>query len=249
MILSHRHRLIFIKGVKVASTSVEVALSQLCAPQDIVTAMFPADERLRLGTAGEARNYSWSRWVERRYLRKVRELPIELYGSLKPPRPRFYPHMPLSEVLKRTPHAAGYDVLYVTRSPYAKVLSQANWERGSRGYRVGTPLPRTPEGLAEAVDARIADGSVLFANNIDKYRHPDGSIRGTALRFEHLQHDLVQFLRARGMPEVALPHTREGIGSEALDPMVVLRPDQIAYINRAFADEFEVFGHAMLATG
>ncbi|MBO9713394.1 hypothetical protein [Sphingomonas sp.] len=249
MILSHRHRLVFIKGVKVASTSVEVALSQLCGPLDIVTAMFPADERLRLGTAGEARNYSWSRWIERRYLRRVRDLPIERYGSLRPPRSRFYPHMPLSEVLELEPQAGGYEVLYVTRSPYSKVLSQANWERGSKDYRIGTALPRTSEGLAEAVDTRIADGSILFANNIGKYRHPDGSIRGTALRFEHLRHDLAEFLRARGLPEVSLPHTREGIGSEALDPMAVLRRDQIEYINRAFAEEFEAFGHPMLAPG
>ena len=43
MILSHRHRFIFIKTRKTAGTSIEVALSGLCAPEDIVTPIEPPE--------------------------------------------------------------------------------------------------------------------------------------------------------------------------------------------------------------
>lgn len=37
MIVSHKHRFIFLKTVKTASSSMEIALSQLCGPNDIIT--------------------------------------------------------------------------------------------------------------------------------------------------------------------------------------------------------------------
>ncbi len=54
MIVSHRHRFIFIKTRKTASTSVEIALSRHCGPDDVVTPITPEDEvlRARLGGLG-----------------------------------------------------------------------------------------------------------------------------------------------------------------------------------------------------
>lgn len=55
MIVSHRHRFIFIKTQKVAGTSVEIALSKFLGPDDVVTPILdPADEALRrrLGVCG-----------------------------------------------------------------------------------------------------------------------------------------------------------------------------------------------------
>lgn len=41
MIISHKHKFIFIKTVKTAGTSLEVFLSQQCGPQDLVTPIIP----------------------------------------------------------------------------------------------------------------------------------------------------------------------------------------------------------------
>lgn len=62
MIVSHRHRFIFLKTRKTAGTSIEIALSQFCGPKDIITPLHPDDEELRaqLGFRGP-QNYESKR--------------------------------------------------------------------------------------------------------------------------------------------------------------------------------------------
>ena len=52
MIASHAHRFVFIKTRKTAGTSLEIALSRHCGPDDIVTRISPADEELRAAGGG-----------------------------------------------------------------------------------------------------------------------------------------------------------------------------------------------------
>ena len=47
MIVSHAHEFIFLKTRKAAGTSIEIALSEFCGPDDIITAILPEDEKLR----------------------------------------------------------------------------------------------------------------------------------------------------------------------------------------------------------
>ena len=47
MIISHKHKFIFIKTKKTAGTSLEIALSKYCGPDDIITPISEEDEILR----------------------------------------------------------------------------------------------------------------------------------------------------------------------------------------------------------
>jgi hypothetical protein len=71
MIVSHRHKFIFLKTRKTAGTALEIGLSQYCGPDDIITPIAADDEELRrsLGFAGP-RNYEGTR----RWFRKDRPL-------------------------------------------------------------------------------------------------------------------------------------------------------------------------------
>ena len=52
MIASHAHRFVFVKTRKTAGTSLEIALSRHCGPDDIVTRISPEDEVLRTAAGG-----------------------------------------------------------------------------------------------------------------------------------------------------------------------------------------------------
>jgi hypothetical protein len=52
VIVSHEHKFIFLKTMKTAGTSVEIALSRHCGPDDIITATSPGEEELRREYAG-----------------------------------------------------------------------------------------------------------------------------------------------------------------------------------------------------
>ena len=47
MIVSHKHKFVFIKTAKTAGTSIEIALSKFCGDDDIITPITPEDEELR----------------------------------------------------------------------------------------------------------------------------------------------------------------------------------------------------------
>ena len=60
MIISHKHKFIFLKTVKTAGTSIEIALSKYCGPDDIITPASPEDEitRSELGYPGPQNCFS-----------------------------------------------------------------------------------------------------------------------------------------------------------------------------------------------
>jgi hypothetical protein len=59
VIVSHKHRFIFLKTRKTAGTSVEIALSRICGPEDIITPISENDEQLRKVAGGRPpQNYT-----------------------------------------------------------------------------------------------------------------------------------------------------------------------------------------------
>ena len=92
MIISHEHKFIFLKTKKTAGTSIEIALSKLCGPDDILSPLTEIDEALRAGGRGAQnwRRHSW--WASQQPLwkRRWRKFSAKDYG--------FYNHMPAAEV-------------------------------------------------------------------------------------------------------------------------------------------------------
>lgn len=234
MILSHLHKFVFIKGRKVAGTSIEIALSEICGPDDVLTPLWPADERSRL----QARNYSRRPKAERAWLDAVRNGA----STTSRGRQRYYNHMPLAEVVKLAGDLSGYQVLFAERSPYAKVLSLLNWRLGANTYDGSAMQSHDAEQLQESFDERYR-----AALNIDLYRLTDGTIPSPGWRVEDLGQSVSNFFELLGCPSpTALPQAKAGIKADTLDPRQWLQPHQIAAINEAYAEEFTQFGYPML---
>ena len=92
MIVSYSRRFIFIRTRKVASTSVEIFLSQFCSEEDIITPLAPGEETLRHNI--QPRNFRIAGCGRARILRIFGELvgrPAIGHGG-------FYNHMPAREI-------------------------------------------------------------------------------------------------------------------------------------------------------
>jgi len=249
MILSRSHRFIFIKGTKVGGTSVEIALSSVCGPDDIVTPVTPVDDRLRIERGDVPRNFAISKLTEIEYARKVREGSAEVLYELEIPTSemRFYNHMPLAEVELRVAFPVdGYTILCVERSPYEKAISLANWMLHADDYHRGRPIRFDLAQTRMALDKLIRDRAVLHCRNIDRYRHLDGTLDVRVMRFQALGDDFARIMKELGVaqPLPSLPHVKKG--NYKARPIDVLSMNQIAAINHLFKDEFAYFGYPKL---
>lgn len=118
MILLHRHRLIFLKAVKVAGTSFEIALSGFADdPADIITPISPDDEQTRtsLGFRGPQNHLD-------------RSAPV---GS----RRKFYSHIPAAEAKRLLPPLVwdSFTRISIVRNPWDRLVSGFYFSATRRG--------------------------------------------------------------------------------------------------------------------
>ncbi|HSA67396.1 MAG TPA: sulfotransferase family 2 domain-containing protein [Methyloceanibacter sp.] len=115
MILSHEHKFIFLRTKKTAGTSIELALSELCGPDDVITPLTREDEARRAGRRGAQnwRLHSW--WKSPRLLKSAWfKFSAKDYG--------FYNHMKAAEMRAHIDPA-------VWRSYFKFAFERNPWDR------------------------------------------------------------------------------------------------------------------------
>ena len=253
VIISRKYRFIFIKGVKVAGTSIEIALSRLCRDtDDIVTPITAIDELLRLRANGDgARNYSGNPEAERAYLDGLQRAPVSQLpdiARLMRPSAIYFNHMSLREVLLlQGPVVSSYRVVFAERNPYAKILSWLNHQLTAAAYQIGGGMQTDASDLREYIARAFNAENIIRVKNIDLYCNLSG-IFADMIRFEHLHEDLEHFFQSLGAhyhPSM-LPHAKKGILANNLDPLDFLDREKIQVVNDVFREEFEAFNYQML---
>ena len=250
VIYSKSRDFLFVKGRKVAGTSVEIALSSVCGPEDILTPMTPIDEleRIRLYGTG-ARNYSASPEIERKYLAWLSAANRKAIARVDKPDERYIAHMSLKKFVGEYGTLPTKRVFCVERNPYAKIISWANMTGPNfRAYKQhGRQMTMEVDQLRQVIANRLAEPEMLSCRNIALYRYRKGRMPVRVLRFESLATDFEQLMMEYGItPAPPLPHAKKGIGSNSIDPHSIFTREQLDKVNEMFKAEFEEFGYEML---
>jgi hypothetical protein len=225
MIVSHRHRYIFVRTRKTAGTSVEIALSKFCGPDDIITR--DADDALRrdLGYPGPQndggvplRHYTFSEW--RRLLTR---------GE----RARFKNHMPAARIRALVGEEVwrSYYKFAIERDPWDKAISLYYW-------RTRHEAPRRPLlQFLQEVGARSLSNAHIYL--IDGKLAVDRMIR-----YENLAEQLEEVRLRLGLPEsLALPRAKGTHRSERSHYAQLIGAAERAVIDAACAREIELLGY------
>lgn len=191
MIVSHKHKFIFIKTRKTAGTSIEIALSQYCGPDDIITPMSEVDEakRSELGFRG-AQNYlaDKSEYGFMDWLRLLR-------GKKKR---RFFNHVPAS-IVREQVGSDVWDSYYkftFERNPYDKAVSKYFWS---------TKKKQQPPNINDY----LQNCQAYKISNWDLYSLGENLAVDFVGKFENLAEDLEKVRLKLSLPgELVLPHTK-----------------------------------------
>lgn len=192
MIVSHQHQFIFIKTRKTAGTSIEIALSQYCGSEDIITPMSKIDEakRSEMGFRGpqnylaDKGGYSFFEWL----------------GSLRSKNKyQFYNHMPAS-IIKERIGADIWDSYFkftFERNPYDKAVSKFFWSNKRK---------QKPQ----EINYYLQHCETYKISNWNLYSINDKLAVNFVGKFENLAEDLEEIRIILGLPgEFALPHTKD----------------------------------------
>ena len=231
MIVSHKYRYIFLKTSKTAGTSIEIALSRYCGPEDIITPVSPEDEVIRHSVGGRAsrqypagkRQYGPSDWF--RYL---------FYGKEKQ---YFYNHIPARKLKRRLDRDIWhhYHRFCVVRNPWDRVISQYFWR-----------FRDVPRDLWPTLDAFLASRHVRSLQRKGyKLYTIGGKLQVHHLcRYEKLSEDLEAVRLALGIPEpLVLPGAKAGHRKDRRHYREIFTSRQRDRVAELFADEIELMNY------
>lgn len=166
MIISHKHKFIFIKTRKTAGTSLEIALSSICDKDDIITTITPEDEikRKELGFTS-AQNYHIP-------LRKYKRSDLSnliTKGQLA----IYYSHMPAQEIKDYIGHNIwnSYYKFCFERNPFDKVVSHYYWINSTLSEKYDSIYEYMCDGYLSRIKGYdlYAINKMIAVNDVFKY--------------------------------------------------------------------------------
>ena len=228
MIISHKHRFIFLKTNKTAGTSIEIALSRHCGPDDVITPISPVDEEIRrsLGYRGP-QNYlaPWHEYGPRELFA------LALHGRRKM---RFFNHVSASEVKARIGADTwnSYYKFCFERNPFDRLISHYYWCHRSE--------PRPP------MSSFIQSGKpmALKSRGYGVYTI-DGQVAVDRIcRYEAIAEELEEVRKAIGLPEpLVLPHAKGKTRADKRSYSDVLGEEEREWVSNVFGDELRLLGY------
>jgi len=232
LIVCHEHKFIFLKTRKTAGTSIEISLSRLTGPGDVVTKLSPRDEKIRLDMGIQPRGYRG----------RFNPMPEILFGSYREriqairefvKGKKFRNHSSSIKIRNRV--ACGvwdsYFKFCFERNPWDKTISHFYWNRAK---------PRKGDLTFE----KYLKTGAFPVDSHRWYRHNRLQVDFVG-RFENLKEDLTTALARVGIDfDGWLPRAKGGKRDPKSRPYQRFLSDEAREkITRVFALEIELLGY------
>ncbi len=230
MIASFRHNFIFIKTRKTAGTSIEMALSQSCGPDDVVAPIMLTDELargIRLQNASPALDGDLREAAARHDNARYNRLLLQLKNNAG-----FSSHMPAVAIRERLPETFWRSAFKFTieRHPYEKAVSCAYFLLRHR------PADKFADVLDMTIHRRLFDDFGLYTI--------DGQVVvDRIIRYEHLPADLSEVFSAIGIQLPPLPNSKREFRRDHRPAAEILSATQKARIFEMAKSTFALMGY------
>ncbi len=197
MIISHKHKFIFLKTRKTAGTSIEIFLSQHCGKDDIITPLVKEDEDIRKEQNIFPQNY-FEHELQSKILLLIKNTTKPLHPflkksshlrSLRNSDKLFWNHMPGYEVREKIGEEIwnSYYKFSFERNPWDKIVSLYFWEK------------KGDEFDEQSFDDYINTRKYLNCYNYPTYTYQDEVIVDFVCKYENLKDDLLKVCNKIGI--------------------------------------------------
>lgn len=227
MIISHRHKFVFVKTRKTGGTSTEIALSEHCGPSDVITRIDADDEaeRQRLGYRGpQNENIPIRGYTARNVAGALRHRKLR----------RFVHHTPASTAAKvlGPERWAAYFTFTIERNPFDRAISFYWWDTRELCDRPG-------------IDQWVQAASEETLSNWGTYASESAPIVDRVIRYDDLAEELRSIGERLGLAwELPSRRSKSVSRSDRRHYSEVLSAGSRARIERVCRREIEEFGMA-----
>jgi len=226
LIISHKHKFIFIKTIKTAGSSLDIALSKFCGSEDIITKLDREGEKMRRdqGYLG-AQNFYIPK--SRYSLRDWRKF------LMKGKRPKYLNHSSAKHIRKYIGKKIwnSYYKFCVVRNPWDCFISYYYWRNKIE------PRPSISEFLESDIPSR------LQKLGIDLYTINGRVVVDQICFFENLTDDVEKGRLRCGLPEkLILPRAKGSVRKDRRSYREILNEEQAEKIRKLYSREIDLFG-------
>jgi hypothetical protein len=254
MVISHRHRFIFIKTTKVGGTSLELMLDKLCGPEDVFPPHWHPEEDYRPRNDRGLFNPLPELWKVLRHEGGLPKGYRTWVASMYSARERFHESLPAWQLKCRLPAEIwnSYYKFTIERNPWDKAISRYYHSKGVYEPKYGKEL--TMDGWLDYFERRISQPWVTKAwgseapYNFPRYADPwtDEVLVDKICRYENLDADMQEVFAKVGMPwPGSIPRkAKTGYRTDRRPYQEVLTDEQRERIAHACAKEIALMGYS-----
>jgi hypothetical protein len=228
MIISHKFKFIFIKTIKTAGTSIEIALSKFCGPKDIITPISQEDEEIR-----HALGYRGSQNYLTPFLDYTRQDWAELLRKGKRSK-RFYNHMSAQEIKPLLDQSIwdNYYKFCFVRNPWDRLISLYYYSYQSE------PRPTITEFLTTKYPL------LLRRRGYDLYTINGKVVVDRICRYEDLSEELETIRVKLGIPDkLELPKAKSGFRKDNRSYRDIINEEEKMKVNELCREEIALTGY------